>query len=435
MAGRSSTSPEFTPRTGGMKAPQLPNQPSTDPTRDGALRVLTSVLDHHRALEDALDALPPSDARDRAAAHRIAATTLRHLGTADAVLEPHLRRNPPDRVRHILRLGAAQLLFLETPPHAAVGTAVALARSHGLTPFAGLVNAVLRRVAQEGRAGLASLDEPRLNTPAWLWASWGEKARAIAAAHMMEAPLDVTLGKGAPEQDTLALRTVRHPSGTRVTDLPGFTDGKIWVQDFAAALPAHLLAASPQEHVVDLCAAPGGKTAQLATAGARVTAVESNISRLHRLRENLQRLQLSVDVVQADARSWHPSTLQDAVLLDAPCSATGTIRRHPDIPHLKQARDVASLAGQQEALLAAAATMLKPGGRLIYAVCSLQPEEGPGHLAKAAAMGLQPGPFTPAELAFLPEARTPDGCLQTHPALWPERGGMDGFFAARFIRS
>lgn len=406
-----------------------------DPTRSSAFDLLTAVFDRHRSLEDALDALPSVPTRDRAAAHRIAAAVLRRAGSLDAVLEPFLRREPPPAVRHILRLGAAQPLLLGTPAHAAVATAVALARARGLAPFAGLVNAVLRRVAEAGPTALDGLDGPRLDTPAWLWASWGSDARAIASAHASEAALDLTLlGVLPPGGEPLALATARYPAGTRVSELPGYAEGQFWVQDFAATLPAHLLAVRPGERVADLCAAPGGKTAQLAATGAHVTAVEHNPQRLERLRENLARLRLQPVVVQADATTWQPTEPLDAILLDAPCSATGTIRRHPDIPHLKRPRDLAALTAQQDALLANAACALRPGGRMIYAVCSLQPEEGPHRLPAALAAGLRHDPFTAAELAFLPAARTPDGCMRTHPALWPERGGMDGFFAARFIR-
>ena len=417
----------------------------TDPTREDAFDLLSAVLVRHRSLEDALDALPPGEARDhaasghaasnRAAAHRLAAAVLRRSGSLDQVLEPFLRRAPPEPVRQVLRLGAAGLLLLGTPAHAAVATAVALARSRGLAPFAGLVNAVLRRVAESGAAALSELDGPRLDTPAWLWASWGADARAIATAHTCEAPLDLTV-RGEPPTGGAVLPTgaVRYPPGTRVADLPGFDSGAFWVQDAAASLPARLLAAQPGERVADLCAAPGGKAAQLAATGAHVTAVERDERRLDRLRDNLERLRLTATVIHADATTWRPATPLDAVLLDAPCTATGTIRRHPDVPHLKRPRDVAASVAQQGALIGAAAAMLRSGGRLIYAVCSLQPEEGPGALQAASAAGLRHDAFSTAELAALPEARTPDGCLRTHPGLWAERGGMDGFFAARFVR-
>jgi 16S rRNA (cytosine967-C5)-methyltransferase len=407
---------------------------SSDPTRALAFSLLEAVLERHRSLEDALDRLPAAEARDRAAAHRLAACVLRRMGTLDAVLEPHLMRAPPAPARLVLLIGAAGLLFLGTPPHAAVGTAVDLARAQKLAPFAKMVNAVLRRVAEQGPALLGQLDSPRLDTPAWLWSAWGADARAIAEAHQIEAPLDLTLKPGAvaPEGGVvLPTGSVRYPAGTRVAELPGFGAGDFWVQDAAAALPAALLAVQPGERVADLCAAPGGKTAQLAASGAAVTAVERDPSRMARLRENLTRLGLSAELVQADAASWRPAEKFDAVLLDAPCSATGTIRRHPDVPHIKKAGDIAALAAAQDTLLRAAAWLLKPGGRLIYAVCSLQAEEGPGH---AIPPGLVPAPFSAESLAGVPAARTPNGQLRTHPGLWPKLGGMDGFFAARYVK-
>ena len=410
-----------------------------DPTRDSAFVLLTAVLEHRRSLEEALDALPPVAPRDRAAAHRLAASVLRRAGTLDAVLEPHLRKQPPEPVRTILRIGAAGLLFLDTPGHAAVATAVALAKARGLAPFSGLVNAVLRKVATGGAAALADLDSPRLDTPAWLWSSWGRDARAIATAHQQEAPLDVTLGPGqAPPEGGHVLPTgsVRFAAGTPVNSIPGFDHGAMWVQDAAAALPARLLAARVGERVADLCAAPGGKTGQLAATGARVTALDRDASRLDRLSGNLSRWRLDAEVICADATEWRPAQPLDAVLLDAPCSATGTIRRHPDILRLKRPRDVQSLRETQDALLAAAVAMLRPGGRLVYAVCSLQPEEGAARIEAALGRGgVRHEPFTAAELADLPEALTPDGFLRTHPGLWPALGGMDGFFAARLIRS
>jgi 16S rRNA (cytosine967-C5)-methyltransferase len=413
--------------------------PAGLPTRRAARDLLAATLDERRPLEEALDQLPARlDPRDRAAAHRIAATVLRRLGSIDEVLSPFLRKEPPPPARHALRIGAAELLLLDTPPHAAVATAVTLAPK----AFAGLVNAVLRKVAAEGPAALEGLDAARLDTPAWLWAAWhaayGPAVRAIAEAHRGPAPLDLTPMPGAEPPagaEILPTGTWRMAPGTRVTDLPGFAEGRFWVQDAAAALPALLLAPKPGERIADLCAAPGGKTAQLAAAGAEVTAVERDAGRLARLAENLSRLRLPATLVQADAAAWTPPEPFDAILLDAPCTATGTIRRHPDVAHAKRARDVGAAAQAQARLLAAAARMLKPGGRLVFATCSLQPEEGEVHLARAAALGLEHDPFTAADLPGLPEAITPAGCLRTRPDLWPARGGMDGFFAARFRRA
>jgi 16S rRNA (cytosine967-C5)-methyltransferase len=410
-----------------------------DPTRESAFDLLNAVLERRRPLDEALDTLPAQEPRDKAAAHRLAAGVLRRIGTLDAVLEPHLRRKPPDPVRNILRIGAAGLLLLDTPPHAAVATAVGLAKARRFTPFAGLVNAVLRKVASSGPAMLAELDSPRLDTPPWLWASWGATARAIAVAHEAEAPLDVTLQRGEDVPaggQLLPTGSVRFLAGTPVMTIPGFEAGRLWVQDTAAALPARLLAAQAGESVADLCAAPGGKTGQLAMTSASVFALDRDAKRLERLASNLRHWNLHADIIHSDATAWRPPQPLDAVLLDAPCSATGTIRRHPDVPLLKRPRDIQALTVAQDALLDAAIQMLRPGGRLIYAVCSLQDEESRPRIERAIAQGgLRHDPFRPDELADLPEALTPDGFLRTHPGLWSDRGGMDGFFAARLIRS
>ncbi len=413
-----------------------------DPTRGSALLLLTETLDRRRTLDAALNSLPgglPGAAgRDRAAAHRLAAAVLRRLGTLDAVLEPHLRRAPPVTVRHVLRLGAAALLLLATPPHAAVSTAVALTRRAGFGPFAGLVNAVLRRIAADGPGVLESLDSPRLDTPPWLWTSWGEAARAIALGHQADPPLDLTPLPGAaplPAGTVLPSGSLRLPPGSEVTALPGYEAGNFFVQDAAAALPVRLLGVLAGQEVADLCAAPGGKTAQLVLAGARVTAVERAPARLRRLAENLARLHLDAELIGADAVTWQPGRRFDAVLLDAPCSATGTIRRHPEIPHLRRPGDLAPLIAAQDALLAAASALLKPGGRLLYAVCSLQPEEGEARIAAALSrLPLRRAPITADELPPLPQAVSASGDLRTHPGLWAAQGGMDGFFAARLIR-
>ncbi len=411
----------------------------SDPTREAAFDLLTAVLDRRRPLEEALDGIKAGEPRDRAAAHRLAAAVLRRMGTLDAVLEPFLQREPPDPVRHVLRLGAAGLLLADTPPHAAVGTAVALTRRRGLTPFAGLVNAVLRKVAASGAAAMAELDSPRLDTPAWLWTAWGREARAIAISHQREAPLDITLKAGAAAPSggvVLPTGSMRFPPGTRVADMDGFESGMLWVQDAAAALPVRLLAARPGESVADLCAAPGGKTAQLIDAGAAVTAVERDAGRLDRLAGNLARLNMTATLVRADAATWQPAAPFDAILLDAPCTATGTARRHPDVIRIKRPRDVQTSIQAQDQLLQAAEAMLRPGGRLIYAVCSLQPEEGAPRIAAAVARGhVRHDPFTADELSAVPEALTRDGFLRTHPDLWSGRGGMDGFFAARLVRA
>ncbi len=415
------------------------NSMDRDPTRDAAFALVSGVLDRRRPLDQMLDQLSGIEARDKAAAHRIAASVLRHLGSIDAVLEAHLTKAPPAKVRHILRIGSAQALFLGAPAHAAVSTSVALAHGQGVGKFAGLVNAVLRRVTEAGMAALAELDQPRLDTPSWLWASWGKAARAIAVAQHFEAPLDVSMMPGAmPPEGAMLLPggSARLPAGSDVTALPGFADAALWVQDAAAALPVRLFGDVRGRPVLDLCAAPGGKTMQLAAAGAVVTALDRDGKRLDRLRQNCARMGMAVEVVTADALTWRPDQTFEAILLDAPCSATGTIRRHPEIPHLRRPGDIADCAAMQDRLLDAADAMLAPGGTLIYAVCSLQDEEGFGRVAAACArLGLQRLPLTAEDVPWLPEAITPLGDLRTHPGMWADRGGMDGFFAARLVKA
>ena len=424
--------------------------------RRAALEILDAVLDSHRPLDQALARHEDSarlEPRDRAFMRTLVGMTLRRLGQIDAVLAQFLARKLPPRTRkarHILRLGAAQLLFLGTPPHAAVDASVRLAEGPELAGFRGLVNAVLRRVASEGQGLLQGQDAPRLNTPDWLWRSWeaaygAEVCRAIAEAHLAEPPLDFSVRGEAQAwatalgAETLPTGTVRRPAaaGGSIEGLPGYAEGAWWVQDAAAALPARLLGEVKGKRVIDLCAAPGGKTAQLAAVGAAVTAVDRSAERLKRVAANLARLRLSAELVAADATAWRPAQPADAVLLDAPCSATGTIRRHPDLMHQKKPGDVAALVGLQDRLLRAAAEMVRPGGLLVYSVCSLQPEEGGPRVAALIESG---APFErlamePGEIAGLPGFALADsGALRTLPSQWAERGGWDGFYAARLRR-
>jgi 16S rRNA (cytosine967-C5)-methyltransferase len=412
--------------------------------------VLDRVLGEQRPLDETFAGHPRLGAlaaRDRAFARLLLTTALRRLGQIDAVLDRFLRAPPKSiRVRDILRLGAAQLLFLETPAHAAVAETVALAT--GSESFArGLVNAVLRRVAREGEALIAAQDAARLNTPDWLWQSWSEAygeacARAIATVHLAEPPLDLSVKRDAErwagrlDALRLASNSLRRAAGGLIEDLPGYAEGAWWVQDVAAALPARLLPDIAGRPVIDLCAAPGGKTAQLAAAGGRLVALESSARRAERLRANLARLQLDAEVVIADAREWRPPHPVDRVLLDAPCTATGTIRRHPDIAWHRTPADVDRLAGLQGELLRAAIDMLAPGGVLVYASCSLQPEEGVRLIdcALAEALAAERLAIDPAELAGLPVDVTPEGDVRTLPCHLAEQGGMDGFFIARLRR-
>jgi 16S rRNA (cytosine967-C5)-methyltransferase len=419
-------------------------------SRRVALDVLIACLDKGQPLDDALAQHPgfgQLDPRDRAFARLLLATTVRRLGEIDGVLDTLIER-PIDGAnlagREVLRLGAAQLLFLGTPPHAAVDTSVRLVVDARLPHLKGLVNAVLRRVAREGIALLGHRDAARLNTPQWLWQSWSEAygeetTRAIAAVHLHEAPLDLTpradpeVWAGRLEGELLPTGTIRRRAGGAVTELPGFAEGAWWVQDAAAALPARLLGDVAGQRIADLCAAPGGKTLQLAAAGARVCAVDISARRMKRLGENLTRAGLTAELVTADATKWRPAEQFDAILLDAPCSGTGTLRRHPDIAWLKDEADVERLTLTQDRLLAHAVELLKPGGTLVYAVCSLQADEGPARIQALLRQDerLRRIPVQPPELPGLEGAVTQGGDVRTLPSMWAERGGLDGFFIAR----
>jgi 16S rRNA (cytosine967-C5)-methyltransferase len=421
--------------------------------RHVALDLIGVVLGRERPLDEAIDdslAMAKLSLRDRAFARLLVATVLRRLGQIDALIA-HCLANPlPPRaaqVHDILRLGIAQLLFLHTPPHAAVATSVDLAQNRGFPAHKGLVNAVLRRLSVEGPERIAEHDAPSLNTPTWLWQSWarhyGENVtRAIATAHLREAPLDLTLRANASAwceslaATALPTGTLRRAGGGAVSTLPGYAEGAWWVQDAAAALPARLFGNVAGLQVVDLCAAPGGKTAQLADAGAFVTAIDRSSRRLDRLVGNLKRLSLPAAAIAADALTWRPEHPVDAVLLDAPCSATGAIRRHPDVPHLKRPADIARLATIQDKLLRAAVEMLRPGGMLVYCTCSLEPEEGPQRIDALLQAGapVERRPVAANEIDTPAEWLTTEGDLRTLPFHLAEYDGIDGFYAARLVK-
>jgi 16S rRNA (cytosine967-C5)-methyltransferase len=419
-------------------------------SRRAALEVLIACLDKGQPLDDALarhEGFAGLDPRDRAFVRLLLATTLRRLGEIDEVLGMLIERpleGPNASALQVLRLGAAQLLFLGTPPHAAVDTSVRLVEGAHLPHLKGLANAVLRRVSRDGVTLLGDRDPARLNTPRWLWESWsetyGEEAtRAIAAAHLIEAPLDLTprsnadFWAGQLDADVLPTGTLRRTGGGYIAELAGFAEGAWWVQDAAATLPARLLGDIAGKRVADLCAAPGGKTMQLCAAGAVVTAVDISGRRMARLGDNLARAGLTAELITADASKWHPAETFDAILLDAPCSGTGTLRRHPDIAWLKDDEDVGRLTLTQDRLLLHALDLLKPDGMLVYAVCSLQEDEGPARIEAllARASSLKRVPVEPAELPGLAEAITPAGDIRTLPSMWPDRGGLDGFYVAR----
>jgi 16S rRNA (cytosine967-C5)-methyltransferase len=382
----------------------------------------------------------------------LVATVLRRLGTLRELLATFLDRGLPESTPHVeiaLLLGLAQILFLDVPDHAAVDLSVQLASERRNKRYAGLVNAVLRRAAKEGHDRLAAID-PSLDTPPWLRERWQrnygkEIAAAIAAVHLREPPLDLTpRGDAARWAERLGGRllptgTIRLASPGPVMTLPGFDEGAWWVQDAAAALPARLLGDVAGRSVADLCAAPGGKTIQLASAGARVTAVDRSAKRLKRLAENLARLGLEAEIVTADATKYEAGPF-DAVLLDAPCTATGTVRRHPDIPWQKRAEDLAKLAALQSNLLDRAATLVRPEGLLVYATCSLEPEEGERQIDSF--LTRHPEyvrvPIAPDEVGGVASIISAAGDLRTLPCHFPhadpQLAGCDGFYSARLRR-
>jgi 16S rRNA (cytosine967-C5)-methyltransferase len=431
------------------------------PARRAAVELLDAVLVKKQTLDDVLGrslekgAMFNLPVRDRALTRAIVAASLRRKGQLDHVLDTFLERGMPEKsgtLYPVLLSAAAQLIFLKTPPHAAIDLAVTLAQYDPRAKrYDKLTNAVLRRVAAEGEAIAAGLDAPRVNTPDWLWSRWvsywGERrARAVATVQLAEPPLDLTV-KSDPKLwaerlsgRVLATGSVRLLPKGRIESLPGFDEGAWWVQDVAASLPARLLGDVKGKRVADLCAAPGGKTAQLALAGAVVTAIDSSKTRLSLLAENLARLHLQAELVQADATAFKSDRPFDAVLLDAPCSSTGTIRRHPDIPYTKSPKDIEALAALQARLLDNAVTLLKPGGALVYSTCSLEPEEGEAQIAALMVRNhsLSLDPIGKEELAGAAEWIEPSGCLRTFPDDLkldsPEWSGIDGFFAARLVR-
>jgi 16S rRNA (cytosine967-C5)-methyltransferase len=405
------------------------------------------TLDDAVAREVSVEQLEP---RDRSFLLLLLLTTFRRLGEIDAVIATYLSKPLPRKSGNagaILRLAACQLLFLETPAHAAIDLAVRCARAdRNATHFSGLLNAVLRKLATGGKALLAELDAPRLNTSDWLWQRWtksygNEECRAIASAHASEPLLDIAV-KSNPEMwaeklGGLLLLTghVRlPPEHPPMSSLPGFADGGWWVQDAAAGIPVLLFGDLSGKRALDLCAAPGGKTMQMAAAGAEVTSVDISESRLARLRENLTRTGLKADVHIGDVLSLGITEAFDAVLLDAPCSATGTIRRHPELPYIRTGKQMGELRALQRMMLRSAAERVKPGGRLVYCTCSLEPEEGESQVKWFLAGHPE---FTSVSPKGLPSHLVqPEGWVRTLPCMsLGQAKGMDGFFAALLQRS
>ena len=428
------------------------------PARTAAALLLSVVLDEKTPLDARLDAedspmngLPVAD---RSLARAIVATALRRHGQIQKVLGELIERELPRRsgaLRRIIETAAAQILFMEVPDHAAVSLALAAADADSKARhFKPVANGVLRALIRRREELLSTYSSARLNVPDWLWKRWStafgeEEGTAIADAHLSVAPIDISVKADAgmwAERlggEVLPTKTVRCGTKGRIEGLPGYAEGEWWVQDMAAAMPARLLGDVAGKRVLDLCAAPGGKTAQLVTGGAKVTAVDISAARMRRVKANLARLGLKADLVTADALSFEPGRLYDAVLIDAPCSATGTIRRHPDISWLKSEADIVKLADLQRALLAKAVRMTRRGGTIVFATCSLESEEGevlatdaPGDLP------VEKRPITADEIGGLQAEWVSNGWLRTLPSYRPDpakTGGMDGFFAARFVKA
>ena len=442
----------------------LPSEVPGLAARRIAADILDGVLHKHRTLDEQLDGaaahpgLKTLSDRDRALMRRLVATILRRLGTLGHVLSRLLDRGIPTdapRAQSALLIGAAQILWMDVPDHAAVDLSVRLVQSdRRAAKYAGLVNAVLRRCAREGQPLIDEVKAKTLDIPEWLLTRWiahyGETAaREIAIALSHEPSLDITV-KSDPEQWATRLHGEILPTGSvrtllqgSVKMLPGFSEGHWWVQDAAAALPARLFGDVAGKSIADLCAAPGGKTAQLVHAGARVTAVDRSPARMTRLRDNLARLEMEAEIVVADAAEWPGGNGGgfDGILVDAPCTSTGTIRRHPDVGWLRQESDIVALVALQKRLLQKAVTLLRPGGTLVYCTCSLEPEEGEQGIAAllASESTLRRVPIEASEVAGLSEILTAEGELRTLPCHLPHPdprlGGLDGFYAARLVKS
>ena len=435
-----------------------PRKPSASPRDNNSLTsrrfapfAVKEVMEHHQPLEQVLAGQPDYRAlegRDRAFVRLIAAITFRRMGQIEAALKPFIRQRPPKLVYAALQTAAAQILYLDTPAHAAVGETVAMLKSRGSSKgFANMANAVLRNVVDKG-PNLAGAQPPKVNIPGWIRGEWerayGRQAGRKMSAQLMKDPvLDVSVKANASDWavklggEAIAAQSVRLGKIGDVTALEGFDAGDWWAQDVAASLPVQLLGDVKGLRVLDMCAAPGGKTMQLAAKGAIVTALDKSEGRLERVKENLDRTKLSAEIICADALEWAPEgDLYDIVLLDAPCSATGTFRRHPDVLYNRSPKDVANLVRLQDKLLAKAAEFVPPGGTLLYCTCSLMPKEGQPRvdtfLQNLSDFRLIPILNVPS--LALPQEAFSEGSLRSLPYYLEDKGGMDGFFIARLER-
>ena len=422
------------------------------PARLCALYILRAVLERKQSFNESLfknfdpQLIAKLSVQDRGFAWAIAATVLKRKGQIDALLEKYLKHSLPQRARgveFILRIGIGELLFLKNSPHAVVSTAQEVAKTEkGLTKYTGLINALLRRVSREGESLLEKEIFPILNIPEWIDDRWqqnygSDEVQRIANAITEEAALDITV-KSDPELwseklggTILPTGSIRVKTSEKINDLTGYQDGEWWVQDAATALPVRLLGDIQGQRVLDLCAAPGGKTLQLVTSGAKVTAVDISSSRLKRFYENISRVGAKVEVVNEDILKWEPDLKWPVIILDAPCSSTGTVRRHPDVFYLKSEHDINELAALQKNFLAKAIDWLEPNGTLLYCTCSLEPEEGKDLIADflSGQRNFKAVQFDAARIGNQDQFITADGALTTLPSHWPKLGGLDGFFA------
>ncbi|WP_417613221.1 RsmB/NOP family class I SAM-dependent RNA methyltransferase [Parasphingorhabdus sp.] len=410
-------------------------------TRQSALRLLDAVCRRGETLDQAMPAATGklSNPSDKALAHNIAANVLRWMSALDAMIDSATRNRLADdaKPRMALRIALAQVLILDTPQHAAISTALPLVHGGPRRLVHGVFSTVMRGV-ESGELKLPEYPEiPGETLDRWTH-NWGEDvAHAANRAWAKPAPLDLSFQTddiGALEGEKLAPKQLRMPPNLPVTGLPGFDEGQFWVQDLAASIAARLLGAGKGRTILDLCAAPGGKTMQLASAGWKVISVDSSAKRMERFQDNLGRTKLQAEEVIADLMQWQPAEPTDAVLLDAPCSATGIFRRHPDVLHCIGARQIADRAEGQLALLDRIAPWVKVGGALVYAVCSLEPEEGEEQI-EAFLERHDQFAIDPVTVAELPEHIVPtqNGCVRTLPTTLAEQGHVDGFFIARLV--
>lgn len=438
-------------KTGKSAAPGLA-------ARQAAVTVLEDILTNGVTLDGALDGVVGKlpNVQDRGLVRAIVTTGLRRKGQLDALVGQFLSKPLPAKsgiAASVLLAAAAQLVFMRVPPHAAIDLAVRQAnKDQNARYFSGLINAVLRKVSAKSQACADETGAGRTNTPGWLWKRWSKSfdatiADQIAEAHLIEPPLDLTMKDVTTadhwaEQlggDVLSNGTVRISGATgRIEELQGYGDGTWWVQDAAASLPVALLGDVKGKRVLDLCAAPGGKTAQLAAAGSAVTAVDLSEVRLARVGQNLQRLGLTAELICDDAAKFEADELFDAVICDVPCSATGTIRRHPDLPYLKSIKQMTDLVRVQAAILSRAIDLTRPGGSIVYCTCSLEPEECEGQIESLLARGMAVtrDPVTADQVFGQTHLLSEAGDLRSLPFhSLGEKPGLDGFYACRLLKS